>query len=118
MDHVITRDGRLRLWTTLRRVTPSDVYAYWTEGSKLEQWWPEPRGFTPGDSEPGRRLAFDLTAPSPFGEGQGVVDFERRDEDTLLTVTHGPIAEGTEEKLLESWTRLLDRLKGALENPR
>lgn len=117
VEHLITRDGRLRLWTTLRRVAPSEVYAYWTAGDKLARWWPEPRGFTPSDSEPGRRLAFDLGASSPFGEGQGVVDFERRDEDTLLTVTQGPVAEGAEDKLLESWTRLLERLKGALEQP-
>lgn len=118
MDHLITRDGRLRLWTTLRRTQPNEVYAYWTEGDKLAQWWPEPRGFSPRDSEAGRRLAFDFTDASPFGEGQGVVDFERRDEDTLLTVTHGPIADASEGGLLDSWTHLLGRLKRALEPQR
>ncbi len=119
MDHVVTRDGRLRLWTTLRRVTPERTFSFRSEPEQLTEGWPNhiaPNARTqvrPGifsEIEPGRRLVFDRT------EGQGhetrvVVDFEARDSDTLLTVTEGPLAAGEIEPRLAFWTDALGRLK-------
>lgn len=122
MEHLVTRDGRLRLWITLRRVGPDEVLTYWTEARKLERWWPEGKEFSPSDSAPGRQLAFNPAAGniSSLPEGQVVVDFERRDEDTLLTVTHGPLALPDDRNVkepLEAWTRLILRLKDVLNPP-
>lgn len=138
MDYIYTRDGRLRAWETFRRVTPQELYSYWTDPAKLKMWWPDevtidavPGGhysytFTqPGQtltgvfSEvlPGRRLAFSWEwAHEPGSARQVVVDFEKRDADTLLTVTHGTYggseAEARErEEHLEGWQHSLGRLK-------
>lgn len=135
MDHVLTRDGRLRVWTTLRGVSPEQVYSYWTDPTKLRQWWPPEAALepTPGgtyifgfpqaghtltgsfsEAVPGKRLAFSWQwqHEPDVPEQQVVVDFERRDDDTLLTVTHGPA--GTDEERqgqLEGWEHFLGRLK-------
>lgn len=132
MDHVVTADGRLRVWETFRRVKPPELYSFWTDPDKLTRWWPseasvdaEPGGgyrYTLEDGEvlsgllsdvePGRRLAFSLQRDGL--EQRVVVDLEPKGADTLLTVTHGPFGGKTErEAQLETWTRLLKRLKTA-----
>lgn len=132
MDHVVTADGRLRVWETFRRSRPLELYTYWTDPDKLTRWWPSEASVdaAPGGSyrytlasggtlcgtfsetEPGRRLAFSMRED---GLEQGVVvDLEPRDADTLLTVTHGPFGDKTERQAqLDEWTRLLKRLKAA-----
>lgn len=135
MDHVVTRDGRLRVWETFRGTTPAELYGYLTEPAKLTRWWPleasvdaRPGGgyrYTlPGggalsgtftEAEPGRRLAFSAEGVGP--EQQVVVDLESRDADTLLTVTQGPFGSSAErEAQLGEWTRLLKKLKTAIQN--
>ncbi len=113
------------------------LFSYWTEPAKLTQWWPEDatleavRGGEYRYSFPkvdrtltgtftevvrGKRLAFSWTWEHENYEQQVVVDLERRDEDTLLTVTHGPYsAKGDEAEGLEGWTHFLGRLKRSLE---
>lgn len=137
MEHVVTRDGRLRVWTTLKGVAPGEVYSYWTEPGKLTQWWPQearlearPGGtYTFGFPEaghtleglfseavPGERLAFSWRwQHEPLAERQVVVDLERRDEDTLLTVTHSASDDEEREAYLGGWERFLGRLKGLLK---
>lgn len=132
MDHVVTADGRLRVWETFRRVKPGELYAYLTDPAKLTLWWPNEAQVdaTPGGSyrfavaggeisgtfaeaEPGRRLAFSYRAQGG-AESQVVVDLEPRDADTLLTVTQGPFGSEAERRAqLDEWTRLFKRLKGA-----
>ena len=135
MDSLITADGRVRVWRTFQDVSPDALYSYWTEPAKLTQWWPNeatldavPEGayryvFSGGtlagsfsEAEEGRRLAFSWRWEHEPGtpEQQVVVDFERRDDDTLLTVTQGPYGRGAEAeergRQLESWQYLLKRL--------
>ena len=132
MDHVVTADGRLRVWETFRRVKPLELYAYLTDRAKLTQWWPSEADVnaTPGGSyrytvaggevsgtfaeaEPGRRLAFSYRAQGGT-ESRVVMDLEPRDADTLLTVTQGPFGDEAERQArLEEWTRLFKRLKAA-----
>jgi len=139
MDYLYLKDGRLRVWETFRRITPHELFEYWTEPAKLQLWWPEeavtepvPGGryryafpalghtLTGTFSEviPGQRLAFswrwehEPTTP----ERHVVVDFERRDEDTLLTITQGPYGGGKAEERerqghLEGWQHPLGRLE-------
>lgn len=141
MDHVQTADGRLRVWETYRRVTPDELYSYWTEPAKLKTWWPNEvtidavtgghysYTFTqPGQtlsgvfSEvlPGKRLAFSWEwAHEPGSARQVVVDFEKRDADTLLTVTHGTYGGGEaeaheREAHLGGWQHFLGRLENLI----
>ena len=139
MDHVQTADGRLRVWETCRRVTPDELYRYWTEPAKLKTWWPDEVTIDPtvggryrfGFSQleqhltgtfaevvPGKRLAFGWNWEHEPGtpERHVVVDFEPRDKDTLLTVTHGTYGGGEAEAderqgHLEGWRHFLGRLE-------
>ncbi len=139
LDSVQTSDGRLRVWDTFRDVTPGELFSYWIEPEKLKTWWPNevtvdpvPGGrycyeFAAGhiltgtfsDVEPGRRLAFSWRWEHETDREQRVVvDFERRDADTLLTVTQGPYTVGKagreRQAQLDDWTHLLGRLKTAV----
>lgn len=139
MDHVQTADGRLRVWETYRRVTPDELYSYWTEPAKLKIWWPDEVAIDPtvggyysfdfsqaektlsgtfSEVVPGKRLAFSWRWQDEPGlpERQVVVDFEPRRDDTLLTVTHGTYGGGRAEAVerrghLESWQHVLGRLE-------
>lgn len=144
MDHLYTADGRLRVWATFRNITPQELFSYWTEPDRLRLWWPEDAATEPvpggryryafpepghtlagtfAEVVPGQRLAFswgwEHEAGSP--ERQVVVDFEPRDEDTLLTVTHGPYgeneAEAERQEHLEGWQHFLGRLEAARRQP-
>ena len=141
LEHLQTADGRLRVWNTFRDVTPGELFSYWVEPAKLTQWWPNevttdpvPGGryrygfvksgytltgtFT--EVEPGKRLAFSWRYEHGAGKEQQVVaDFERRDADTLLTVTQGPYGSGPagereRQERLDGWTYFLGRLKTAV----
>jgi uncharacterized protein YndB with AHSA1/START domain len=139
VEHVQTRDGRLRVWTTLRGVAPDVVFSYWTDAPKLTQWWPQeatleavpgghytfafPKvghtlGGTFSEVVPGKRLAFSWNWHHEPDTGQHVVvDFEKRDEDTLLTLTHGPANPEEQQGHLEGWEHFLGRLKDLLKRP-
>jgi len=139
VDHVQTADGRLRVWETYRRVTPDELYSYWTEPAKLKTWWPDEVtidatvggrysfGFpqlekilsgTFSEVVPGKRLAFSWRWQGEPGvpERHVIVDFEPRRDDTLLTVTHGTYGGGEaeaheREAHLEGWQHFLGRLE-------
>ncbi len=136
MDHVQTGDGRLRVWETYRRVTPDELYRFWTEPAKLELWWPPVAAIDPtvggryefsfpelgetlsgtfSEVVPGERLAFSWNWQDEpdTPEGHVTVDFEARDRNTLLTVTHsgyGGNGDGV-QKQLEGWQHFLGRLE-------
>lgn len=134
MDHLTTRDGRLRVWETFR-TSPEDLFGYWTEPGKLQLWWPQEATLdpVPGGSyrfaqddralsgtftevSPGERLAFSWRTAPDGPERQVVVDFEPRNRDTLLTVTHGVYGTGeaearAQEVELERWQHFLGRLE-------
>lgn len=132
MDHVVTADGRLRVWETFRRVEPDELYTYLTDPAKLTRWWPDEAqtDATPGgdyrytvaagevsgtfsEAEPGERLAFSYRAQDG-AESRVVIDLEPRGADTLLTVTQGLFGDDAERGAqLDEWTRLLRRLKAA-----
>lgn len=137
MDHLYLKDGRLRVWETFRHITPHELFGYWTEPAKLQLWWPEEattepapggryRYAFPGPGHtltgtfseviPGERLAFSWRWEHEPGvpERHVVVDFEPRDENTLLTVTHGFYGAGEAEERegqLEGWQHFLGRLE-------
>ncbi len=135
MDHVQTGDGRLRVWETFRRVTPDELYRYWTEPAKLELWWPPVAAVDPtvggryefsfpesgktlsgtfSEVVPGKRLAFSWNQQDEPGtlERHVTVDFEVRDRNTLLTVTHsGAAADAERQGHLEGWQHFLGRLE-------
>lgn len=135
MDHVQTADGRLRVWETYRRVTPGELYRYWTEPAKLKVWWPPVAAVDPtvgghysfgfpevgktlsgtfSEVVPGKRLAFSWRWQDEPGvpEQHVTVDFEPRDDNTLLTVTHSSYGGETErQEHLEGWQHFLGRLE-------
>jgi uncharacterized protein YndB with AHSA1/START domain len=135
VDHLITRDGRLRVWETFK-TSPEDLFSYWTEPGKVQLWWaqeatlePVPGGSytyrlapdntlsgTFSEVVPGKRLAFSWLEVPGAPERIVVVDFEARNRDTLLTVTQGSYGGGEAEERerqghLESWQRVLGRLE-------
>ena len=138
LEHLHTADGRLRVWDTFRDVTPDELFSYWTEPDKLKRWWPNeteinpvPGGhyryeFAKSRTRPDRApflkcnpvnaLAFSWRWAHEAGEQNVVVDFERRDKDTLLTVTQssygaGEAAERERQQQLDGWSYFLGRLK-------
>lgn len=145
MDYLYLKDGRLRVWETFRGVTPQELFKYWTEPAKLRLWWPPEAAVDPvpgggyrytfpepghtlagtfSEVVPGRRLAFSRRWEHEPGSPERlmVVDLERRDEDSLLTVTDGPYGSGEAEvrerqEHLEGWQRLLGRLHTATRRP-
>lgn len=141
MDYLYLKDGRLRVWETFRDTTPQELFTYWTEPAKLRLWWSEEaaseavpgrRSVLPGlehtlagtfsEVVPGQRLAFSWEHEPGTPARLVVVDFERREEDTLLTVTHGPYGSGEAEarerqEQLKSWQQLLGRLRAARRQP-
>ncbi len=140
MDHVTTADGRLRVWETFRDTTPETLFGYWTEPYKLKVWWPSEVEVEPvsgghyrysfsqvghtltgtfSEVKPGQRLAFSWHWEHEPGVQQVVVDFEPRDKDTLLTVTHGPFGadeagKSLRQDQLEGWTHFIEKLKAAV----
>ncbi|ADI15203.1 SRPBCC family protein [Truepera radiovictrix] len=135
MDHLTTADGRLRIWETYRGVPPEALFTYWVEPAKLRLWGPPeasvdarvggsyrygfPEGAVTGtfaEVIAGNRLAFSWRSPGE-AERQVVVDFERRDAGTLLTLTQGPYGRDEAEarrRQLERWQESLVRLRSAL----
>ena len=139
-EHLHTSDGRLRVWDTFRDVTPDELFSYWTEPDKLTRWWPNEVEINPApggryrygfaktghvlsgtftELEPGQRLVFSWHWEHEAQEQRVVADFERRDKDTLLTVTQGPYGVGEagereRRSQLEGWSYFLGRLKTAV----
>ena len=140
LEHLQTSDGRLRVWDTFRDMTPGELFSYWVEPAKLKRWWPTEAVLDPVpgghyryelaadqtltgtflEVNPSKRLVFSWRDGQGVGKEQHVVaDFERRDDDALLTVTQGPYGSGEagereRQVQLESWSHVLGRLRTVL----
>lgn len=139
IDSILTKNGRLRLWTTFRHTRPEAVYRAFTEADKVSSWWADEAEI----SLPAYKLTFkeaapaagaaqtfagtlsENTAPSRLafsGYNVGlqnlvalIVDIEARDQDTLLTLTLGPLEEAEVEAQKVIWDRWLGNLGRRLE---